>query len=140
MKGMYLNVTSSRKLTPEEKAKSYSKYYYMEMVRPDQALIDKVMEGPIDPKKALRREDMNDLLNSGYLPEEVGYCVMPDGTGYVSNLTKTPGVTAEMFDWWFCWHALDPLRYKIWDTDDHFHVRVSDQDRSRFLDKSETPY
>jgi hypothetical protein len=30
-----------------------------------------------------------------------------------------PGVTAEMLDWWFWWHAMDPLRYKIWYPNSH---------------------
>nr|MDO8082087.1 hypothetical protein [Candidatus Freyarchaeota archaeon] len=121
-------------LTAEEKAKPYSKYYYMEMAKPDQALIDKVNAGPIDPKDALRIENRNDLLNPGYLPAETGYCMLPNGTGVVAALTKMPGVTPEMFDWWFAWHQLEPLRYKIWDPEDHFDVQVSDEDRKRLLD------
>ncbi len=31
-----------------------------------------------------------------------------------------PGVTAEMIDWWFDWHARDPIRYRIWHPDAHF--------------------
>ena len=130
----YLDIKDREELTSEEKAKPYSKYYYMEMERPDQALYDKIESGPIDPKDALRIEDRNDLLNPGYFPEETGYCVMPNGNSYVANLTKMPGVTAEMFDWWFAWHPLEPLRYKIWDPDEHFNVQVSDENRKRLLD------
>lgn len=130
----FLRVNERKGLTVEEKALSYSKYYYMEMAKPDQAMVDRVNQGPIDPKDALRIQDLNDLLNPGYLASEFGYCVMPDGSGYISNITKMPGVTPEMFDWWFLWHGLHPLRYKVWDPDDHFDVRVSDEDRRRLLD------
>ena len=57
------------------------------------------LENPIDPKYALKIEDRNKLFEPGYLDKEVGYCQMPDGSTYVANLTKMPGVTVEMFDW-----------------------------------------
>ena len=50
---MYLDIQDRKELTEEEKAKPYSKYYYLEMERPDQSLIDKIEAGPIDPKKRL---------------------------------------------------------------------------------------
>jgi hypothetical protein len=125
-----------KELTPEEKAKSYSKYYYMEITKPDQTLIDKIKKGPIDPKDALRQDKINDLFKPGYLASESGYYKFPDGSAYVSNYIKMPGVTIEMFDWWFAWHPLDPLRYKIWNPEDHFDVQVSDLDRKRLTDSS----
>jgi len=30
---------------------------------------------------------------------------MEDGTGYIANLVYMPGVTVDMFDWWFAWHG-----------------------------------
>ena len=95
-----------------------------------------MLAGPIDPAEALRFEDLNDFLNPGYLPREIGYCLLPDGAGYVSSHIKMPGVTTEMFDWWFAWHALEPLRYKIWDPEDHFDLQISGDDRKRLLDTS----
>lgn len=32
---------------------------------------------------------------------QLGYGIMPDGTGFVCNQTYMPGVTGEMLDWWF---------------------------------------
>ena len=40
----------------------------------------------------------------------------------LANITKMPGVTPEMFDWWFAWHGLEPMRYKIWNHEDHYYV------------------
>ena len=37
--------------------------------------------GPIDPSLALRSRTCNDLFKPGYLPCEIGYYVMPNGTG-----------------------------------------------------------
>ncbi len=35
---------------------------------------------------------------------------MEDGTGYIANLVYMPGVTVDMFDWWFAWHGLGEFR------------------------------
>lgn len=120
-------------LSAEEQQKPYAKYFYMPMVKPDPTLVAQVKQGPIDPAEALKEENVNDLLNPGYLSTELGYTQFPDGTGYVSSMVKMPSVTPEMIDWWFTWHQLDPLRYKIWDHYVHFDISVSDQDRARLL-------
>ena len=40
-----------------------------------------------------------------------------------------PGVTAEMFNWWFGWHSVtSDLRYKLWDPEDHWHARADRPD------------
>jgi hypothetical protein len=83
-------------VTEEDKKKSYYKYYLAELVDAPPEHYQKVLAGPIDPAKALPVQDRNRLFEPGYFEEEVGYCVMPDGTGYVYNLLKMPGVTAEM--------------------------------------------
>jgi hypothetical protein len=56
---------------------------------------------------------------------------MPDGTGYISNLVQMPGVTGEMFDWWFAWHGLDNLRYTIWDREDHYRAESMQKEKGR---------
>lgn len=45
-----------------------------------------------------------------------------------------PDVTADMLNWWFVWHGLDPLRYAIWDPEDHFDVTINEEGRKRALD------
>ncbi len=107
-------------VTEEDKKKSYYHFFEREMTPPDPALMEKALKGPIDPKDALPLEDMNRLFEPGYMKEEVGYCILEDGTGYMASKVAMPGVTAEMFDWWFAWHGLDNLRYKIWDNEDHY--------------------
>ena len=100
-------------VAPEDQQRSYYKYYNAPMAPADPQKYAKVLAGPIDPAKALPFQDRNRLFEPGYLEEELGYCVMPDGTGYLANLTQMPGVTAEMFDWWFAWHGLNDRRYTI---------------------------
>lgn len=116
-------------LTAEEKTKPYSKYYYMELAKLPQETRRQIEAGPIEPAKALAIHNRNDLLKPGYLEKEVGYCVMPDGSGYVAMFTKLPGVTKEMIHWWFVWHPLEDLRYKIWHPDDHFSITVDKPER-----------
>lgn len=112
---------------------SYAKYLDRKpAVPPESALA--VMDNPINAEKALIPEKLNDLLNQGYFDIEAGWCVMPNGSAYVANLTKMPGVTVEMINWWFAWHALDPLRYKIWWPEGHYDISVSDEDKKKILD------
>lgn len=113
----------------EDKSKSYYKYYNLEMAPAHDAFYDMVNKGQIDSALALKFEDRNDLFDPGYLDTEIGYCVMEDGTGFLANLTIMPGVTAEMFEWWFAWHGLDDLRYKIWNLEDHHKVEIVEKER-----------
>lgn len=126
-------VVPKQLLSEQEQASPLAKYFYMPMAEVDPASIQIVRNGPIDPAKALLKENLNDLLNPGYLPSEIGYCTLPNGNGYVSSLVKMPGVTPEMIDWWFTWHQLEPLRYKIWDHYVHYNVSVSETDKQKLL-------
>lgn len=119
-------------VTEQDKLKSYFKYYNEEMTQAPKERYGQVLQGPVDPKRALKFQDRNDLFKPGYLDVEVGYCVMEDGTGFVANLTQMPGVTVEMFDWWFAWHGLDNLRYTIWDPEDHY--KAESMQKKRVLD------
>jgi len=123
-----------RELSAAEKKKSYARFMDRPMVPAPGKIYDFLAGGPMDPALATPIEQRNDLLNSGYLPAEMGYCEMPDGSAYVSMLTKMPGVSSEMIDWWFAWHGLEGLRYMIWDPDEHFDVHVKSEDLERRLD------
>ncbi len=39
-----------------------------------------------------------------------------------------------MIFWWFAWHGLEDLRYKLWWPRDHFAISVSDEQRKLILD------
>lgn len=112
-----------------DKLKNYYKYYNLEMTPAHKTKYDLVKKGPVDPEMALRFEERNDLFEAGYLDTEIGYCIMEDGTGFLANLTIMPGVTAEMFEWWFAWYGLDNLRYKIWDFEDHYNIEIQGKDQ-----------
>jgi len=84
----------------------------------------KILEDKTDIalESVLKREDINQLLQPGYLGTENGFARLEDGTAYISVLTKMPGVTLDMIDWWFWWHAAEAQRYQIWYPDMHFDV------------------
>lgn len=94
------------------------------MARVDPTTQKKLAEFPVDPKNVTTVENRNELLKPGYQKVEIGYCQMPDGTAFMANYLKMPGVTAEMLHWWFAWHGLEPMRYIIWNKDDHYDVSV----------------
>lgn len=124
--------TLNQDLTAEEKAKSYSKYFYQKVVPPKLESLA-VMDKPMDPSKALAIERINDLLNPGYQEVESGWCILPNGTGYIANHIVMPGVTVNMLNWWMAWHGLEPMRYRIWYPPAHFGVTLSDRDRAKVL-------
>jgi hypothetical protein len=119
-------------LTPEEEKLSYAKYFYREMAKIPQDKID-IWQGPAsDPAGALPIEDRNLFLDEVTPGMEIGFCVASNGTGFVANATFMPGVTVDMFDWWFGWHSIGPdLRYKLWDREDHFYARADNPDYVR---------
>jgi phloretin hydrolase len=125
-------------LNAQEKAKPYAKYYYQTPAAPDPKLLA-VMENPMDPAKALPFENLNDLLDPGYHEVESGWCILPNGAGYIANHTKMAGVSVDMLNWWFAWHSLEDLRYKIWWPAGHFGISVNDADRAKVLDPKRSP-
>ena len=120
-------------LSEEEKARPFSKYYYEDMPAPDPKHMA-AMDQPVDPCSAISPEQLNDLLDPGYLDVEIGWCNMPNGSGFIANKTLYPDVTAEMIDWWFSWHTLEDLRYRIWYPPQHAGIMVSPESRRRLLD------
>jgi len=124
-----------RELTAEEKAKPYSKYYYRPVDDPDPVLLELVRpDRPMDPAQALYPEDINRLLDPGYMEVETGWCSLPNGAGYICVNNKMPGVTVDMLDWWFAWHSLASMHYGIWYPPGHFGISISERDRRKVLD------
>ncbi|MBE6914879.1 MAG: FAD-dependent oxidoreductase [Ruminococcaceae bacterium] len=120
-------------VTEEDKAGPLYKYFQMEMVEADPKRYADV-QLPADPSLGMLPHDMNKLFDPGYLPLELGYCNLPDGGAMLANLTFMPGVTPEMFDFWFAWHGVDPMRYRIWNHHQHYSAKTMNMDRA--MDKS----
>ena len=123
-------------LTAEERKSPLSKYFDIPMATPNSEHVKLLAQGPIDSSLALPVERLNDLLNPGYLETEIGYCVMSNGKGFFASMVQMPDVTPEMLDWWFCWHPLESLRYKIWNPKAHYSATVDEENRKHLLDTS----
>ena len=124
-------------LTPEEEKRPFAKYYYDEIPQPDPAHYA-IMDEPMDPADAFYPEDINRLLDVPALEAgvEIGWCNLPNGAGYIANRIHYPEFTADMVDWWFAWHPLEDLRYRIWYPPQHAGIMLSPIDRARILDDS----
>ena len=121
-------------LTEAEKSNPISKYYTEAITPPNPELMGKLLNGPMDPKLAITPDQVKTLLEPGYVEGETGYCIMENGAGYLAVNNKFPGVTLDMIKWWFAWHPLESLRYKIWNPYCHPHVAIADVDRAKIKD------
>ncbi len=119
----------SAELTPEEQSMPEAKYYSTDFAPVPDEVMEGLAWGPIPENKAVPFEKINELLKPGYLEMENGYSILKDGSAYVAVRTDLPGVTYEMMRWWFWWHALKDIRYKIWCPGDHYAIDVADKQR-----------
>lgn len=118
-------------LTEEQKKSPLYKYYEMDIESVEPELFAEVMAMSYkDRTDGTPIQEINRLFDEGYEPMERGMSTLPDGGVMFANLTDMPGVTPEMFDWWFAWHGLDPMRYIIWDKDDHYSVKTLNREQN----------
>lgn len=126
-------------LSDVEKARPYAKYFYKDLNPPEPEVLA-AFEEQCDPDKIIWPEQISDLLDPGYLDVEIGWCIMPNGAGFIANMTTMPGVTARMVEWWFTWFTLNDQRYKIWYKPSHIGHYISPERRRIILDpKSRIP-
>jgi hypothetical protein len=109
-------------LTYQEKLMPEAAYYSTVFAPMPDDVADAVANGPIAPADALLFEDIEKLSEPGYQKTENGYCILPDKTAYVAVKTDFPGTKKEMVTWWFWWHALKDIRYKIWCPGAHYAI------------------
>ena len=114
-------------LTAEERAASPYRRYFNDELAP---LPDHVREalaiGPQAHELLPPADRARDLQDDGYWPVETGYARAPDGAARVFVLTRMPGVTPQMWEWWFAWHGSEAQRYKLWHPRAHVHVAWAD--------------
>ena len=115
--------------TNEDKQKSFYKFSAQDIYAGEQEKYDRIPKESLDPKDALRIEDRNKLFD-GPIDVDFGWWQLENGTAMTANPTFFPGVTGEMFDWWFAWHPIDRLRYACWDNEDHYDVYLEDPARA----------
>lgn len=121
-------------ITYEEEKRPYAKYYKTQLAQPNMEQIEKLSKGPLDSPKALLPENLKNLLESEHMEVETGYCILENGAGYMAVNNIFPGCTLEMIQWWYAWHALEGLRYKIWNPCCHQTIAISDEHRKKITD------
>ena len=112
-------------ITHAEALLPYAKYFCQPMAAIPQEKLD-IWHGPAAPAdQVLPFEDRAKFQDFDVPGLQNGFAIAANGTGFVANTTFMPGVTAEMFDWWFGWHSVNQdLRYKIWNPEDHWYARA----------------
>lgn len=137
-------------LSPEEKALPVSKYYTdYPLHRPNPLYSQLLAQGAMDPADALSLDHWLDLLRpQGYDRVEYGYCMMPDGTGYIANYSVlSDRVTPEMRMWYVRWMNIHSkklpegrgnIRYKLWNQVDHIDHGLVDGDIKKGIYTLET--
>ena len=86
---------------------------------------------PLDQVTYPYPDDLNQML-TGDLWQTTGYAVLEDGTRYAASLTRFPNCSAEMLEWWFWWHSVEPERYTLWYP--YCHISVEAKNKTVFND------
>jgi hypothetical protein len=97
----------------EDFKQPYAKFFNEEVqpMPPDVALKKrKLSPSAIDSLQKIAQN----LMQDGYLENEIGYTIEPNGEQRISVITKMPNVNPKMWDWWFGWHGCSDSRYKLW--------------------------
>ncbi|MFE9252769.1 DAPG hydrolase family protein [Streptomyces sp. NPDC007088] len=127
---------------PDEEAKPYAKYFRTDTRPPQDHVRDAVVAGMAPTEYAYGIQDAARVMSRpGHHKMETGWTRVPGGV-MISVLTDMPGVTGEMWDWWFGWHSNETARYKLWYPDAHqFSALGEDRsadraltDRQRYVD------
>lgn len=145
---MYLQ---KRPLTPEERARPLSKYYDLPMTLPGPLVMQIVNAGPMKPEDVPPPEKFADIMlpPGEYSKIEMGYCLLPDGTGYLAVYKRfDPRISVQMRRWWGNWVNVysknsvpgqGNLRYKIWNPIEHIdHHFVNGKDGTDGVSTLET--
>lgn len=135
---MYLQ---KRPLSENEKKLPLAKYYNLPIEMPDPSTMQIINAGPMAPRDVPPPESFPDLMlpPGQYHKIETGYCVLPDGTGYLAVYKRfDPRISVKMRRWWGSWMNVyskstipseGNLRYKIWMPIEHIdHHFVNGKD------------
>ncbi|MCD8014895.1 MAG: hypothetical protein LUG99_17315 [Lachnospiraceae bacterium] len=137
-------------LTEEEKKLPIAKYYYNYPLHHPNPLYSQLLDqGAMDPADAQPVDHCFDHLRAeGYGKVEYGYCMMPDGCGYIANYSVlSDKVTPQMRMWYVRWinihsknlpQGVGNIRYKLWNQVDHIEHGLVDGDFKKGIYTLET--
>jgi len=106
----------------------YGKYFQPAMAPLPRHVAEALQHGPQAGPALLAFEDAATVADDGYQQTENGYGVLHDRSIAVSVRADMPGVTPEMWSWWFGWHGSDSRRYKLWHPRAHVSAEWKDGD------------
>ena len=118
-------------LTEQDRQQPELKYFEREMVPPPEGTFERIEHAVLPADKLHSIFEMDKLFDEGYMENEFGYGNFEDGTLVAMNLLQMPGITPEMFAWFFAWHGLKPIRYKLWDKEEHYEISTSDPEKRK---------
>jgi hypothetical protein len=104
----------------------WAEYFNPEMAPLPRHVVTALEHGPQAEPALPGFDDAASLLESGYEQTENGYGTVRDGGIQVSVRTDMPGVTPQMWSWWFGWHGSQSSRYKLWHPRAHVSARWDD--------------
>ncbi|MEM1375630.1 MAG: hypothetical protein AAGF78_14760 [Pseudomonadota bacterium] len=114
-------------LSPAElDAVPFARHYDPVMRPPQPQVLEALSMGPQASTLFPGIDAASDLTQPGYAALETGYTSAPDFGVRVHCLTDMPGVSPEMWEWWFGWHGSDGRRYKLWHPLAHVDARWAD--------------
>lgn len=139
-------------LSLAERQMPLAKYYYRYLMHDlSDEVKAEIFAPPIDPADAVKPEHFIDWLKpkGEYEKVENGYCMFPDGSGYICTYMKIPdNVEAKKLFWYLNWmnfHAKSQpvgtgnLRYKIWNPADHWdHFFINWKDKTDGIHTTES--
>ncbi|MEW1750628.1 DAPG hydrolase family protein [Streptomyces angustmyceticus] len=105
--------------------KWYAKYWNPVMAPLPQHVREALALGPQAPPLCLEFDAAGTLGDAGHHDLENGYGLFDDGSMHTATLTRMPGVSPAMLDWWFWWHATETQRYKLWNPRAHVYAAWS---------------
>jgi len=131
----YLPLVCQKQLADNQKTIKDTPYqpFFDPDVSVPSAAAEALRTGPLDLSLALTpsAENVNRILDPDYKTPDNGYAVLGDQMAYAQSRIVMPGVTTEMFRWWFTWHPLERQRYMLWFPQAHIDTEVQDPARLR---------
>jgi hypothetical protein len=119
-------------LTEAEKAMPLYKYYKYPLRVMGPLYRQALDHGPMDKKYTIPTDRIIDhlMMPGEYAEMHLGYCMHPEGGGFIKHYSFYPGARFDMLRWYYNWiniptknqpEGCGNMKYKIWVPADHFH-------------------
>jgi len=140
--GKIKGVIPAPELTEEEKAMPLYKYYTRPLRYAGPLISQAIDHGAMNQVYSQPTDDLTaHLLPPGEYPAvSLGYCVHPEGGGFIRHYQFYPGAKFDQIKWFYNWinipcksqpEGVGNLKYKIWCPIDHFtHAFINGADNS----------